>query len=101
MPMPNSTVQNLTNSVTADATKDTNDGWLAGNFSGPELYKTLVQSWWWPRIHSNALEYANNCPQCAMVQGAGGQQNPSLHPIFTEHPFQIVGSIHSGVTYHF
>ena len=67
------------------------DGRLAGHFSGPKLYKTLVRSWWWPRMYSNALEYANNCPQCAIVQGTGRRQKPPLYPIFTERPFQIVG----------
>ena len=67
------------------------DGWLAGHFSVPKFYKPLVQSWWWPRMYSDALEYANNCSQCAIVQGAGRRQKPPLHPILTERPFQIVG----------
>ena len=37
------------------------DGRLAGHFSGPKLYKTLVRSWWWPRMYSDALEYASMC----------------------------------------
>jgi len=66
-------------------------GYLAGYFSGPKLYKTLVQSWWWPRMYSDNIDYANSCPQCAIVQGTGRQQKSPLHPIITERPFQIVG----------
>ena len=42
-------------------------------------------------VHYDVLDYANNCPQCAIVQGTGRRQKPPLHPIVTEHPFQIVG----------
>ena len=67
------------------------DGRLAGHFSGTKLYKTLVRRWWWPRMYTDVLDYANNCPQCAIVQGTRRQQKPPLHPIVTERPFQIVG----------
>ena len=42
-------------------------------------------------MYTDALEYAKNCPQCAIVQGTGRRQKPSLHPIVTERPFQILG----------
>ena len=67
------------------------DGRLAGHFSGPRLYKTLVQSWWWPNMYTDAMNYANSCPQCAIVEGTGRRQKPLLQPIVTECPFQIVG----------
>ena len=67
------------------------DGCLADHFSGPRLYKTLVRSWWWPHMYTDAMNYANNCPQCAIVQGTGRRQKPLLQPIVTERPFQIVG----------
>ena len=67
------------------------DGRLAGHFSGPKLYRTLVQSWWSPQMYSDTIDYANSCPQCAVVRGTGRQQKPPLHPIITECPFQIVG----------
>ena len=67
------------------------DGRLAGHFSGPKLYKTLVQSWWWPQMYCDTIDYANSCTQCAVVQGTGRRQKPPLHPIITERPFQIVG----------
>ena len=66
------------------------DGRLAGHFSGPRLYKTLVRSWWWPHMYTDAMNYANSCPQCAIVKGTGRRQKPLLQPIVTEHPFQIV-----------
>ena len=42
-------------------------------------------------MYSDALEYANNFPQCAIVQGAGRRQKPPLYLIVIERPFQIVG----------
>ena len=67
------------------------DGRLAGHFSGPRLYKTLVQRWWWPHMYTDAMDYASNCPQCAVVEGTGRRQKPLLQPIVTERPFQIIG----------
>ena len=67
------------------------DGRLAGHFSGPRLYKTLVRKWWWPHMYTDAMNYTNGCPQCAIVEGTGRRQKPLLQPIVTEHPFQIVG----------
>ena len=62
------------------------DGRLAGHFSGPSLYKTLVRKWWWPHMYTDAMNYTNGCPQCT-----GRRQKPLLQPIVTERPFQIVG----------
>ena len=42
-------------------------------------------------MYSDTIDYANSCPQCAVVQGTGRRQKPPLHPIITEHPFQMVG----------
>ena len=67
------------------------DGCLAGHFSGPRLYKTLVRSWWWPHMYTDVMNYVNSCPQCAIVEGTGRKQKPLLQPIVTERPFQIVG----------
>ena len=50
------------------------DGRLAGHFSGPRLYKTLVWSWWWSQMYTDAMNYANSCPQCAIVEGMGRRQ---------------------------
>ena len=47
------------------------DGRLAEHFPGPKLYETLVRRWWWPRMYTDVLDYANNCPQCAIVRGTG------------------------------
>ena len=70
---------------------DYHSGCLAGHFSGPRLYKTLASKWWWKCMYRDALEYAKDCPQCAIVKGTGRKQKPPLHPIPTERPFQIVG----------
>ena len=60
------------------------DGRLAGHFSGPRLYKTLVQHWWWPHMYTDAMNYASNCSQCPVVEGTGRRQKPLLQPIVTE-----------------
>jgi len=52
------------------------DGDLAGHFSGAQLYKTLTQKWWWPHMYSDAMNYANNCPQCAVVEDTEKKQKP-------------------------
>ena len=64
---------------------------MAGHFSGPWLYKTLATKWWWKCMYQDTLEYAKNCPQCAIVKGTRRKQKSPLHPIPTEWPFQIVG----------
>ena len=70
---------------------DYHSGCLAGHFSGPRLYQTLARRWWWKCMYRDALEYAESCPQCAIVKGTGHKNKPPLHPIPTERPFQIVG----------
>ena len=42
-------------------------------------------------MYTDAMNYANNCPQCAIVEGTGRRQKPLLQPIATERPFQIIG----------
>jgi len=42
-------------------------------------------------MYSDILDYANSCPDCAIVQGTGRRQKPLLHPIISERPFHIVG----------
>ena len=42
-------------------------------------------------MYSDALDYANNCSQCAIVQGTGRRHKPPLHSIVTESLYQIVG----------
>ena len=42
-------------------------------------------------MYRDVLNYAQSCPQCAIVQGAGRKEKPLLHPIPSERPFQIVG----------
>ena len=42
-------------------------------------------------MYKDALNYAQSCPQSAIVHGAGRKQKPPLHPIPTERSFQIFG----------
>jgi len=42
-------------------------------------------------MYSDVRAYADNCPQCAIVEGSGRRQKSQLQPILTEHPFQILG----------
>ena len=64
---------------------------LAGHFSGPRLYKTLAHRWWWEYMYHGAMNHVSSCPYCVIVEGTGRKQKPSLQPIPTERPFQIVG----------
>ena len=50
-------------------------GNLAGHYSGPCLYKSLRGKWWWKYMYRVTMNYAKNCPQCAIVQGAGRNRN--------------------------
>ena len=54
------------------------DGQLAGHFSDPRLYKTLIQSWWWPHMYTDTMNYANSCLQYHIVDGTGRRQKPLL-----------------------
>lgn len=38
-----------------------------------------------------AVQYARNCPECAIVSGGGRVTRPPLCPILVNRPFQIVG----------
>ena len=67
------------------------DGRLSGHFSGSRLNKTLVQSWWWPHMYTNVMNYVNSCPQRAIAEGTGRKQKPLLQPIVTERLFQLIG----------
>lgn len=44
---------------------------LAGHSLGSRLYKTLVQSCWLPHMYTDILNYANSCPQYAIVEATG------------------------------
>lgn len=41
-------------------------------------------------MHQNCIQYARNCPECAVVAG-GGRVAKLLHPIPVGRPFQIIG----------
>ena len=71
--------------------EENHSGPMAGHFSGPRLYKSLIRHWWWPRMYTDVLSHCSNCPQCAIVNSSGRVNRPPLSPIPVSHPFQIVG----------
>ena len=42
-------------------------------------------------MYTDALAFCKQCPQCAMVTGAGRQHRPPLKPIPVERSFQKIG----------
>ena len=42
-------------------------------------------------MYADALRFARNCPECAVVSGRAKLTRPPLHPIPVQRPFQIVG----------
>ena len=71
--------------------EESHGGPLGGHFFGKKLYTTLVGCWYWERMYLDCMEFARNCPQCAIVSGSGRRNKPPLHPIPVQRPFQIVG----------
>ncbi len=71
--------------------KENHSSGMGGHFSGRRMYGALVRRWWWDGMHADALRFARNCPECAIVSGGGRVQRPPLHPIPVQRPFQIVG----------
>ena len=64
---------------------------MGGHFSGKRLYNTLAVHWWWDGMYVDAIHFARNCPECAIVAGGGKVHRPPLHPIPVQRPFQIMG----------
>ncbi len=64
---------------------------MAGHFSGKRTYGALAHRWWWDGMHADAACHARNCPSCVIVSGGGRVQQPPLHPIPVQRPFQIIG----------
>ena len=71
--------------------KENHSSGMSGHFSGRRLHGALVRRWWWDGMHADALRFARNCPECAVVSGGGKLKRPPLHPIPVQRPFQIVG----------
>jgi len=66
-------------------------GVTGGHFSGKRTYSALAYRWWWEGMYSDAIKYAENCPECTIVTGMGRHNKPPLHPIPVSRPFQIIG----------
>ena len=62
-----------------------------GHFAEKKMYSGLVRHWWWDGMHHDTLQFARNCPECAIVSGNGRRNRPPLHPIPVQRPFQIMG----------
>ena len=62
-----------------------------GHFSGRRLYLTLLSSWWWEGMYSDAEKFVRSCPECITVSGTGQRNKPPLHPIPVQRPFQVLG----------
>lgn len=71
--------------------KENHSSGMGGHFSGQRTYGALVRRWWWDGMHADALQFARNCPECAIVSGGAKPTRPPLHPIPVQRPFQIVG----------
>ena len=44
---------------------------MSGHFSGPRIYKTMSCQWWWEHMYQDIINYAHNCPQCAISNWCG------------------------------
>ena len=71
--------------------KETHSGRYSGHFSGRRLYDTLMSAWWWPGMYTDAEKFARSCPECVIATGTGRRNNPPLHPIPVQRPFQVLG----------
>ena len=61
------------------------------HFAGKKLFQTMVRHWWWQGMHSDIMQFTQNCPECTIVSGGGKTVHPPLHPIEVQRPFQVVG----------
>ena len=71
--------------------QETHSGRYSGHFSGRRLYDTLMSAWWWPGMYTDAEKFARSCPECVIATGTGRRNNPPLHPIPVQRPFQVLG----------
>ena len=71
--------------------EETHAGPYGAHFSGERMFNTLVSSWWWERMFSDAVRFARACPECAITTGVGRRLRPPLNPIAVSKPFQILG----------
>ena len=51
-------------------------GPYGAHFSGQRMFSTLVSSWWWERMFSDASRFAKACPECAITTGVGRRIKP-------------------------
>lgn len=71
--------------------EETHAGPYGAHFSGQRMFNTLVFSWWWECMFSDASRFVKACPECAITTGVGRRIKPPLHPIPVGRPFQILG----------
>ena len=71
--------------------RDTHSSLYGGHFSGPRLFKALVNNWWWEGMFKDSIAFAKACPESAISTGVGRITKPPLQPIPVSRPFQILG----------
>ena len=71
--------------------EDSQCGPYGGHFAVSHLYGALALRWWWEGMYTDVLRFCQNCPKCAVCTGSGRHDNPPLHPICVQRPFQIIG----------
>jgi len=62
-------------------------GITGGHFSGKRTYSALAYHWWWEGMYVDALQHADNCPECTITAGSGRHNKPPLHPIPVQNPW--------------
>ena len=71
--------------------ENSHSGPYGGHFAVSRLYGALAQQWWWERMYTDIVKFCKSCPECAIATGSGRRDNPPLHPIPVQRPFQIIG----------
>ena len=66
-------------------------GTCGSHFGGNKIFQTMSHHWWWPRMHGDIMQFAQNCLECRIVSGGGKTVHPPLHSIEVQRPLQIIG----------
>ena len=72
--------------------EQTHSGPYGGHFSGQRMCNAMVTSGWSEGIFSDLVNYAKDCPECAITNGSGRRMKPPLpplQPIPAHRPFQL------------
>jgi len=50
----------------------------------------IEEPWYRGQVYVGYKDAAKNSPQCVIITGTGRKQQPPMHSIYADHPFQIV-----------